>query len=715
MIELKRKRYLYSFIALMVVVIGTIVLLLDGKVQIVAATTVFKEQQWQVLVSESLRENSVTKGDVYITRASGDKITVPIEMSDDRRSLTIKGLKVGEYKLHLGEKAFERKSMFAKQQEVAFRVIEKLEKVTSEQELRDYFEAVLAMQQSNSNNWGFSTEESEVSMDKASSSGNERHSTTNNQVEGIEEGDMTVTDGRHIYTMRDNSVIIINVEQQANAKVVHKLTFSQNAYPSQLMLHENYLLVTYDEYIERQTKEGYYDGKSLVKTAIYDVTNAADPKLVREIGQEGGKIGVRKDGNLLYVVTTQSPNYYIMNENPDIDLVPSVYDSTNKDEMTSLPIDRISILPNSTEPSYIIISALDLSNMAQGEMTTESFLGSSSQMYMSENAIYVTAAQYEYVTPMEDGASKRMAMDIAWGGTIKSTQVYKFAIEGANVSLVGQTSVPGQLLNQFSMDEYNNYFRVATTQYENNNRDNSTNSLYIYDATLNEVGKLTDLAKGERIYSARFMGDKAYIVTFKEVDPLFVIDVANPAAPKVLGELKIPGFSNYLHPISETHLLGIGYDTVVKTDQYTKEPFVETKGMKVALFDVSDLANPKEQDAVIIGGRGTYSEIQHNHKALFRDVENNLYGFPITMYEEGGEYEVKFLGYGAQIYKVTVEDGIQLAGDLVNYDVEDMQYEDWEKVVQRIMYVGDTVYTVARGELQSYRLPNFEPLQHLPY
>jgi len=222
----------------------------------------------------------------------------------------------------------------------------------------------------------------------------------------------------------------------------------------------------------------------------------------------------------------------------------------------------------------------------------------------------------------------------------------------------------------------------------------------IYDENLNEVGKLTDLARGERIYSARFMGEKAYIVTFRETDPLFVIDVADPKNPTVLGELKIPGFSNYLHPLDDTHLIGIGYDTKVEIDSYSKQPIVYTMGMKISLFDVTDVENPIEVDNEIIGGRGTYSEVQHDHKALYRDQKKGHYGFPISIYDED-----QYVGSGALVYHITPK-GIELAGDFVK-KAQGEQYEDWETTIRRLLYIDNTLYTIANHEITAYNKQNF--------
>lgn len=264
-----------------------------------------------------------------------------------------------------------------------------------------------------------------------------------------------------------------------------------------------------------------------MKFAIFDVKDAKNPKLVREIGQDGSIVGIRKYGDVLYMITSQTPNYWIMREkNMDIDLRPAIYDSAASTSSQPLPLEKIQILPGSTEPNFLIVSAFDLSNAEQGKVQTESYLGSSGQLYMSTNAIYVTATMYNpmFTTRMMDTAMMPSSMD---------TQVYKFSINKTTIEMTAKTTIKGLILNQFSMDEYDGYFRVATTEGHGwGNTADSKNHLFIFDKDLKQVGELTNLARGERIYSARFMGDKAYIVTFKEVDPLFVIDVANPKSTK---------------------------------------------------------------------------------------------------------------------------------------------------------------------------------------
>ena len=262
------------------------------------------------------------------------------------------------------------------------------------------------------------------------------------------------------------------------------------------------------------------------------------------------------------------------------------------------------------------------------------------------------------------------------------------------------------------MDEHNGYFRVVTTEGNMwNDKNPSKNHLFILDEKMKVTGSVEGLAKGERIYSARFMGDKAYMVTFRETDPLFVIDVANPAAPKVLGELKIPGFSNYLHPLDENHLIGFGYETVAEKNSGGGEPLILTKGMKISLFDVTDFANPKEKDTEIIGGRGTYSPIQYDHKALFQHTERNLYGFPIMVYDETGkDRSIDYQSSGALVYEITPEKGIVLKGDLLKAKKPGEQYSEWESEIQRMLYSKDVLYTVSMKKINNFSLDTFAPI-----
>jgi len=225
------------------------------------------------------------------------------------------------------------------------------------------------------------------------------------------------------------------------------------------------------------------------------------------------------------------------------------------------------------------------------------------------------------------------------------------------------------------------------------------------------VGRIDDIAPGERIYSARFMGKRAFMVTFKQVDPLFAIDLSNPKKPVVMGALKIPGYSNYLHPYDENHLIGFGKDTVV--DSYGNAYYT---GMKVSLFDVTDIANPIEMFVETIGARGTDSPLLNNHKALLFSKDKNLLAFPVTVYESKEKaVDGKMPNYGtfafsgAYVYDVDLKKGFTLRGKISHMSAQDMlKASDWggnpDLYIQRLLTIRDNLYAASNGKITSYDL-----------
>lgn len=575
-----------------------------------------------------------------------------------------------------------------------------LERTMDAKFLKDYFSYFL--KQSSSNlmvEEEFSTEVEELKQSTMNAD-SVTHSLTNNQVEGIEEGDNVVTDGQYIYSIKEEKVLIIDVN---SLELKGTIGYENNGYPSHLMIADNQLIITYTHWKEEE-KEGQIYGNTVTTIDVYQVADVSKPVLVNRFGQDGDFINVRKMNNELYVVSSYTPNYWMLETNPNIELRPSIYDSNGKQKFVNY--DEIKMLPDANTTSYLIASIMNLTDGSK-DTVTKSYLGNTGQLYMSKEAIYIATTNIgmmPFVRTLDEKQSTTPKEN-----SKEETTIYKLSIN-KEISLVSEATIQGRVLNQFSMDEYNGYFRIATTEgsaWDAN--DNLKNNLFILDENLLEVGSLKNLAKGERIYSARFMGDKAYLVTFKEVDPLFVIDLKDPKAPKVAGELKIPGFSNYMHPIGENHLLGIGYDTELTTNEWSKEPQLITKGMKLSLFNVEDVKKPVEQETVIIGGRGTQSNVQYDHKALFIDHNKNYFGFPVTIYEEGENNRLKYKGTGAQIYQVTPK-GIHLAANLIEPARLGEQYEDSYLAIQRILFAKDQLFTVSPWKITSYNYTTFKKI-----
>jgi len=270
------------------------------------------------------------------------------------------------------------------------------------------------------------------------------------------------------------------------------------------------------------------------------------------------------------------------------------------------------------------------------------------------------------------------------------------------------------------MDEYNGFFRIATTRsrtwipFLDSQEQESYNNLYVLDKDLKVVGAVKELAPGERIYSVRFMGDRAYMVTFKQLDPLFAIDLKDPYHPKVLGKLKIPGYSDYLHPYNENILIGLGKDT--KTSEWGG---VRTTGLKLSLFDVSDINNPREIDTYIMGDAGSDSLALHNHKAFLFSREKNLLVIPVTI-REIKDNENKYYGdlsfVGAAVFYVD-ENGFKLKGKISHTLQSSFKNNHWNDYynnqVKRSLYIDSVLYTFSNRLLKMVKINDLELVNSL--
>ncbi|WP_318614909.1 beta-propeller domain-containing protein [Sporosarcina sp. YIM B06819] len=705
------KKSTIGFIAAVFITVGAIAsstVIHQGEVR--AATSAVANQGWSKDFIQPVKI-----GDLFVTNDQGKQVTATITLGNEGKTAHVNGIEAGSYTLHVKPRVVSGKRHGA--HAFKFTVEEVLTPVSSAKELIAYFEQAKAMQQPRLGIMTDMVTEESAMADSTSnkSSGSSDYSTTNNQVEGVDEADIVKTDGDFIYAVvGDGKVSITDIRNPKNIEQAAAIKMEEGFYPSQLFLHGKTLVVLgekYEPYREEQqatSSKRLMPVNSMTMVRLYDVSNPKNPSMIREIGAEGYLNGARKAGDMLYFITNVRPYFWIMDTFDGDILRPSMYDSKRSADAQLLDYRDIAILPGAVEPSYSVITAINLSSPATNKVVTKGYLGSSEQLYMSEDNLYLTATAYDDV-PTSNSSTSDMIM---WNPGTANTELFKFALKGTDVKFHSSTELKGQLLNQFSMDEHKGYFRVVMTEGNTwDDKNPSKNHLFILDENMKLTGSVEGLAKGERIYSARFMGDKAYMVTFRETDPLFVIDVAKPAAPKVLGELKIPGFSNYLHPLDDTHLIGFGYETVAEKNPNGGEPRILTKGMKISLFNISDFANPKEQDTEIIGGRGTYSPIQYDHKALFQHKNRNLYGFPVMVYDEIGKKDyIELQSSGALVYEITSEKGIVLKGDLLTKNTQGEQYSDWDKQIQRMLYSKDELYTISMKEINSYSLDTFGTL-----
>lgn len=323
-----------------------------------------------------------------------------------------------------------------------------------------------------------------------------------------------------------------------------------------------------------------------------------------------------------------------------------------------------------------------------------------------------------------------METDIWPSYDTSKTKIYKFAMDNGRLTYKASGEIPGTILNQFSMDESSGYFRIATTRGEvwRTDEHTSKNNVYVLDGSLNITGKIEGIAPGESIYSVRFMGDRAYMVTFKKVDPFFVLDLHDPQHPAILGALKIPGYSDYLHPYDENHIIGFGKDTVeMGAKEWGGDSMAFYMGMKMAIFDVSDVSNPVEMFREVIGDRGTDSELLHNHKALLFSADKNLLAFPVRVMEVRSgtdSYGMPWPEYGtfsfqgAYVYNIDLARGFALKGKITHLSGEDYlkagnYWYDSEKDIQRILYINNTLYTLSQGMIKANSMSDLTELNKL--
>ena len=455
----------------------------------------------------------------------------------------------------------------------------------------------------------------------------------------------------------------------------------------------------------------YYQSKSYTTTRIYDISDKANPQIVRQFTQEGYYLTSRKIGDDLYIVSNQY-KYQIYAEtatdvNPE-DVLPCVTDDAASGEWDLLPPEKISILPEGDVNNQLIISGIDTMQDSR-KPDTVSLIGSSGMVYTSATQLYV--AGWGMIWDEKENSIPEYTTDI-----------YRFSLSDSTVQESGKGSVPGSIINQFSMDEYNGYFRLATTTWawnETGTENLTANHLYVLDGNLKITGKITGLAKGESIQSVRFMGDQAYVVTFRQVDPLFVIDLKNPAAPAVLGQLKIPGYSTYLHPYGENLLLGFGYDVKVDGDN------AYTMGMKVSVFDVSDFNNPQEVSTLLLGGRGSYSDVLYNHKSLLFSQDKNLIAFPavLTKLLAGDPLAYTEPSFqGLLILEVGADNQLNLRGSITHFDklndpngsgtLNEKDYNAFYgyDAIYRGAFIGNTLFTFSGRQVRSASLDTLAPV-----
>ena len=695
-------------------------------------------------------------------------------------------------------------------------------------------------------------QKSDATSPAPSAAGSSDYSTTNVQVTGVDEPDIVKNDGKYIYVVSGSNISIVDAYPAESARIVSVINLDG---VREMFVNGDKLVVFGQDYntgpvpIETVSSKiaimppYRYSSDTYVK--VYDISERSSPQLAENLSFSGNYLDSRMIGDYVYIIINQPAAFY-----GDVIPLPRIMSNGVAKEIAASDIYYFDVPDYSYQ--FTMIASLNV-NTNDEPNSKVIMTGYTENTYVSADNIYITYMKQVsniYMTDrvLNDAIIPSMPADIAarlnevkisnasasektermalilqeYSNTLteeqrntlqqkimermaaiqaeiakemEKTVVHRISIDNGNIEDEATGEVPGRILNQFSMDEYNNYFRVATTTHgyyygyyggwgvatnlvqpavaeratqtvssgsgsasagqavaepstaepavEETTVDNAVaaqnveeqpremNHVYVLDLNLNTVGKLEDIAKGESIYSARFMGERAYLVTFRQVDPLFVIDLSNPSSPQVLGQLKIPGYSNYLHPYDESHVIGIGKDVDESIDaEKVHTPgaiyYTAIKGVKISLFDVSDVAHPVEMSKYVVGDRGTDSLALNDHKAFLFDKNKNLLVIPILLAEmndpQSEEVYGQYTFQGAYVFNIDLS-GVTLRGRITHQNsTEDFAkagfyYYGDASAVKRALYIGNVLYTISNKLIKANDLTTLSEISSvaLPY
>lgn len=478
------------------------------------------------------------------------------------------------------------------------------------------------------------------------------YSSTNVQVAGVDEADVVKNDGEYLYILREGEFVVVRAVPPGEAEVVGRAAV--DGWPRALFLAGDRLVVftvkTEDDLV---TPEGSAAPvpvhREVTAAEIWSVEDRANPRLIDTVTVTGAYEGARLIDGEVWLMTAERPD-------------PPVYPLPEAGGV------RPSIYTPPVPQRYYTFHTLASFPVAGGrEASAVSFLlGDGGTMYVSAKNLYL--AYYD-----------------APGG---KSVVHRFALAPGGAAYAATGMINGTVKNQFSMDEAGDTLRVATTSFQNN----STSGVYLLDRDLEVLGALEGIAPGERIYAARFIGDRLYLVTFRQIDPLFVIDLSG-TKPAVLGALKIPGYSEYLHPCGDHCLIGVGRETAVNEWGGTVNG-----GLKVALFDVADVSAPTVVDTAVIGGQMTGSPALEDHKAFFFDERRGVLVLPVFDHREN--YPVSSSPWnGAYVFTVSEGEGIDHIGTIAHES-------SWDGRVERTVRFDETLATISELSIVLTDLPD---------
>jgi len=581
------------------------------------------------------------------------------------------------------------------------------------------------------------------------------YSQTNIEVTGVDEPDIVKTDGKYLYVLSYDKIYIINALPAEKAEILSEVKVNSSTQISNIFVIENklvilgqkkhYPIITHENIVRVIPKPCSYD--TYIK--IYDISNINNPELVKDVIVSGYLFGARLVDNYLYLVTAIYPYSRIIddplkNKNSGPALTNIIVDG----EINCINLTNIFKL-NDDSSTVTSIMSLNLDDLNEDINTKVYFLKGLQLMYVSEKNIYLSYSSEAYnYNDLKDlfydmiyehlPSYLREEIDIVYSlslddyqkstivqwliknysssidnvlmkdlslkflSIIDRTNIYRFEIDKGEIEFKAEGSVPGSVNKEFSLSEYNANLRISTTMDSWRVTSifpsiESQNNVYVLNKDLEIIGKIEGLAPGEDIYATRFLKDKCYLVTYKQIDPFYVIDISNPYEPSLLGELKIPGYSSYLHPFDNNHIIGVGK---------------EGSNVKLCLFDVTDLSKPKEISKYEINNQNYYSNSYaiHDHKAFLFDPAKNLLVIPVGTYQKQSAYVFNISTNKGIISKGIISHNSSIINDnlttdkyIVNHDFS----------IKRSIYIDNVLFTISNSMVKLNSLSDLKELNNI--
>lgn len=549
-------------------------------------------------------------------------------------------------------------------------------------------------------------------------------SKTNVQVEGVDESDVVKNDDRYLYIANFHKLTILDTH--TNEIYTYYDEFFQ---PSEMYLLDGFvvLLGTINEHIKYPGiypiiapdfgffGRYFFYGRNSFAIRVLDVTDMDNITVRRSIEFPNTyHVNSRIIGEDAYFILNSNRFY---NYDKDEAFIPSYKDSLKTEDETFLRPDQIKIMGNAQSWGYQLLVSFNVK--ADEEIHAEAYLGYFGEIYASEDNLYVTRSMYNIfefrfdgtnwipnvITPPKtntetenttttDSQDTSLPTEVeeeiepAW--RTDSTMIYRFHLEDGKMEYVSMRVVPGLILNQFNMDEQDDTFRIVTTvtNYESWERESFAWSFDVAGNQFRYLDSIGGMGIDERIYSVRFNNDFAYVVTFRNVDPLYVVDYSDATNLVVRSELKSPGVSDYLHAYNENLLIGVGRDISLQG---------RVLGVKISLFDVTNPDLTEEVDIYKVLGEYSYTELQYNHKALLVLKELNIFALPIHVqntYYQGTQ--------GMFVFRVDEETMRITLETIITHKTEG----DWEHdaIITRGVIIQNKLYTVSRNRVKVYDL-----------